>query len=106
MVSFLWPGIGKKNENASDACVGQRLNDVARIALVDSYLVELLRSESGQQLRHAGYIGLDPDQSDVRIGRSLRHEMFAGAESYFKPNLVRGGLRETRFRIDSRLWCQ
>lgn len=105
-MSFLWPRVGKKNENATDTCVAQSINDVARIALIDSHIVELLRDESGQQLCHAGYIGLNTDQSNVRIGCSLRDEMFAGAEPYFKPNLARGGWCKTGFRIGCRLWCQ
>ena len=99
VVPFFWPGIGEKNKNPVKTRVGKRIDDVTRIALINSYILELLRGESGQQLCHAGNVRLNSHHSVFRIGGSLRREMLPGAEAYFQPHVTDGAWREIRSRI-------
>ena len=107
----LGPRIGKENEHAAEARIGQRFDDVPGIAHVDADIRAWGRLEFRQQLRYPVHIRLGADEADVRIVLCLPEEMLAAAEADFKPDVIDSAWKiaariTARFELQVELWQQ
>ena len=98
VVTCLGPGIGKQHEHPPETRIGQGVNDLTSIVLIDPDIVQVSRGNFRQQFRHSGDIRLGANDPDFGIAIRLRGQMFTAAKPDFQPHIahLRGSKIELR----------
>src|SRR5438067_612297 len=88
MMARLWPRIGIEEIDAVKRGSRQVFDQVARIAVMDADIVELLRLAKREQLGDAIDERLGADEQDLRMKACPVSEMLAAAEAECEPCLA------------------
>lgn len=86
VVPCLWPRVGEKGESAVDRSLGQGVDHLEPIAMLDADIYQPFAFDMGQQGGNAVFVDLASNQSDPGIGSRLPGDMFASAKTDLQPD--------------------
>ena len=81
----LGPGVGVEQEHPVEAGIGQPVEHIERVAIVQADIAQPAIAHFEQRADNAIDKGFGADDPDTGVGRCLRRHMFAAAKADFEP---------------------
>ena len=88
------PRIRKQREQPPEALINQDVKQQPGIIGKDSDIVQAICVGVRYQAGNAGEIRLGADDADIRVGPTLRHQVFTVAEADLEPNIRHPGAKK------------
>ena len=86
VVAFFGPWIWVEQEGSANALFWQNVEQIARVAGVNSDICDPCSADFTQEHGHAVDVGLAADKADIRVQSGLMQQMLAAAKTNFEPH--------------------